>query len=90
VVVGRQGTISSYDYEATVRLQTRAHEEGQEIPVDVPAAPQRNPVEYVLSCLESGRPVEGPLSPSIARVGQQIVDAARESVRRRRPVRLPR
>ncbi len=90
VVVGSAGTISSYDYEGAVRVQTRAHEEGQDVPVDVPAAPLRNPIEYVLHCLETGRPIEGPLSPATARIGQQIVDAARESVKRRRPVRLPR
>jgi predicted dehydrogenase len=90
VVVGTEGTISSYDYQPSVRVQTRAHEEGIEVPVDVPAAPLRNPIEYVIDCLENGRPIEGPLSPSIARIGQQIVDGARESIRKRRPVRLPR
>ncbi len=90
VVVGGEGTISSYDYEPAVRVQTRAAEEGREIPVDTPAAPLRNPIEYVLDCLENTRPIEGPLSPAIARIGQQIVDAARESARKRRPVALPR
>jgi glucose-fructose oxidoreductase len=90
VVVGREGTIGSYDYEPSVRVQTRQREEAHDVPVDVSAAPYRNPVEYVLDCLESGRPVEGPLAPSIARIGQQIVDGAQESVRRRRPVSLPR
>ena len=89
VVVGREGTISSYDYEATVRVQTRASEEGREVPVDLPAAPLRNPVEYVIDCLEKGRQVEGPLSPAIARIGQQIVDGARESARKHRTVPLP-
>jgi predicted dehydrogenase len=90
VVVGRQGTISSYDYEPTVRLQTRAREDAYDVPVDQPVAPYRGPIEYVLHCLETGTPVEGPLSPAIARIGQQIVDGARESIRRRRPVPLPR
>ncbi len=89
VVVGRAGTISSYDYERTVRLQTREHPEGQEVPVDTPVAPRRNPIEYFLHCLETGEEIEGPLSPRIARIGQRIVEAAVRSTRLRRPVELP-
>ncbi len=48
VIVGSEGTISSYDYENTIRLQTRARPEQYEVPVDVLAAPRRRPVEYVL------------------------------------------
>jgi predicted dehydrogenase len=90
VVVGREGTISSYDYEPGVRVQDRAHPDGTMVPVDIPQPPFCDPLQYVLHCLETGTAIEGPLSPTIARIGQQIVDAARESVRRRKPVPLPR
>jgi len=90
VVVGREGTIGSYDYETSVRVQTREHPEGKVVPVDTLTAPARGPVEYFLHCLDSGRPVEGPLSPGIARIGQQIVDAALQSARQKRTVPLPR
>ncbi len=89
MVVGRKGTISSYDYEKTVRIQTREHPEGQEVPVDVAVAPRRNAIEYFLHCLETGEEIEGPLSPRIARIGQQIVEAAAQSARKKRPVPLP-
>ena len=79
VLVGTKGTVASYDYETTIRVQTRERPEGYEIPVDELVAPLRNPIEYVLDCLERGIPVEGPLSPQIARVGQQIVDTAARS-----------
>lgn len=88
VLVGRDGTISSYDYAQTVRVQTRQRPEGFEVPSDVPAAPLRNPIEYVLSCVETGEPLEGPLSPEASRVGQQIVDSAVLSAREKRTVRL--
>jgi predicted dehydrogenase len=88
VIVGRAGTISSYDYEATIRVQTRANEAGQDIAVDVVKAPNRYAIEYVVDCLENDRPVEGPLSPAIARIGQQIVDSAMLSARERRTVPL--
>jgi len=88
VVVGTEGTISSYDYETTVRLQTRALPAGQTVPVDRLESPCRNPVEYVIDCLEHDRPVEGPLSPAISRIGQQIVDSALISAREKRTVPL--
>jgi predicted dehydrogenase len=88
VLVGREGTISSYDRESTVRVQTRRQPEGEVLPADEMKPPYRNPIEYVLNCLETGTPVEGPLSPTIARIGQQIVDAAVRSAREKRSVKL--
>lgn len=90
VLVGREGTISSYDYAETVRVQTRRRPEGFEVPADAPAVPLRNPIEYVLGCVETGRPLEGPLSPAVSRIGQQIVDSAVLSAREKRTVRLVR
>ena len=88
VIVGSAGTISSYDYEPTIRVQTQKDPEGQVIPVDTLQAPMRNPVEYFLHCLEAGKDVEGPLSPVVCRIGQQIVDSAVLSAREKRTVRL--
>ncbi len=76
VIVGTEGTIGSWDYAATIRVQTRARPEGFNLPVDPAAAPLRNPVEYMLHCMQTGSPVVGPLSPAISRIGQQIVDTA--------------
>jgi predicted dehydrogenase len=76
VIVGTAGTLSSYDFEPTVRLQSAACPQGDEVPVDVLAHPFHNPVAYVLDCLENHRAIDGPLSPAIARIGQQIVDSA--------------
>ena len=42
VVVGREGTISSYDYEPTIRVQTKAQPEAHDLPVDTLQAPRRN------------------------------------------------
>jgi glucose-fructose oxidoreductase len=88
VLVGREGTIASYDREKSVRMQTRATPEGREIPADDPKAPYRNPIEYVLYCLENELPIDGPLSPRISRIGQRIVDAAARSAREKRAVSL--
>ena len=88
VLVGTKGTISSYDYEPTIRVQTSAHPEGYEVPVDNLTYPQRNPIEYFLDCIERDVLAEGPLSPTIARIGQQIVDTARESAAQKRTLPL--
>jgi len=76
VVVGSEGTIASYDYEFTVRIQTREEPAGRDLPADKLEHPNHNPIAYVIDCLENQRPIDGPLSPAIARIGQQIVDSA--------------
>jgi predicted dehydrogenase len=88
VLKGEEGTISSYDYETTIRLQSRAQPRGEDIPVDVLAAPFQNPIQYFVHCIREGLPVEGPLDPKIARIGQQIVDSAVLSAQRGQTVKL--
>jgi glucose-fructose oxidoreductase len=88
VVVGSEGTISSYDYESVIRIQSRSRPETHELPVDRLEAPRRNPIEYLLHCLETREPVAGPLDPALCRIGQQIVDSAVESARQKRTVSL--
>ena len=88
VLTGTEGTISSYDTEPTVRLQTRDCPAGRELAVDALASPYQNPIQHVIHCLETGEALEGPLSPEISRLGQQIVDAAIQSAREKRTVRL--
>ncbi len=88
VIVGNTGTISSYDLEPTVRVQTREHPAGQEFAVDVLPTPHRNPVEHLIHHLETGEPLLGPLTPHISRIGQQIVDTAILSASEKRTVKL--
>jgi glucose-fructose oxidoreductase len=88
VLKGTEGTLSSYDAEPHVRIQTRDCPQGREIPADVLAYPERNPIEYFLDCLERGEAFAGPLSPEISRIGQQIVDSAVQSAAEQRTVAL--
>ena len=88
VVVGTEGTISSYDYEAHVGVQTRAEPAIHKVPVDELKAPFRKPVEYVLHCKERGLPFDGPLDPALCRTAQRIVDTAALSARERRTLAL--
>jgi glucose-fructose oxidoreductase len=88
VIVGTEGTVATYDYEPTVRLQTRAKPQGEQIRVDVLKPPFQDPIQYVLHCIETGEPVKGPLSLEISRIGQQIVDSAVLSAAQKRTVAL--
>jgi glucose-fructose oxidoreductase len=88
VIVGTDGTISSYDYETTIRVQTRARPEGEDLPVDELKPPYQNPVQYLIHCIATGEPIRGPLAPEISRIGQQIVDTAAQSAREKRTARL--
>ncbi len=88
VIIGDKGTISSYDYEKTVRVQTVERPEAHDLPVIPLEAPHKNPIQHVLHCLETGEPMIGPLTPRISRIGQQIVDSALKSAKEKRTVKL--
>ncbi|WP_218280689.1 hypothetical protein [Verrucomicrobium spinosum] len=85
---GTDGTISCYDYEPTLFVQTRERPEGYAVPVDVLKSPNRNPIEHVLHHLETGAPLIGPLTLEISRIGQQIVDTAYLSAQQKRTLAL--
>jgi glucose-fructose oxidoreductase len=88
VVVGTEGTISSYDYESIIRMQTANCPEGRELAVDTLPPERQNPVAYLADCLEHNRPITGPLSIEISRIGQQIVDTAYRSATEKRTLKL--
>jgi predicted dehydrogenase len=87
-IIGTDGTISSYDYEKIIRVQTRAHPEAYEIAADKLSPPHQNPVQYLIHCLESGEAITGPLSLATSRIGQQIVDTAVMSASEKRTIQL--
>jgi glucose-fructose oxidoreductase len=88
IITGTAGTISSFDYEPAIRVQTVDRPEGFEVPADRLEAPYRNPIEYVLHCLATGEAPSGPLSPAMSRIGQQVVDSAVKSAAEKRTVPL--
>lgn len=88
VLVGTKGTLSSYDFEETVRVQDERTPAGRDVHVGRPASPFANPVQYMIHCIESGLSPSGPLSPEISRIGQQIVDTAYQSAIEKRTLPL--
>ena len=88
IILGTEGTVSSFDYDDHVTVQTRKKKEPHLVPAAATKAPNQNPVQYLLHCLDKGVPLEGPVSPKISRIGQEIVDAAVKSAKLKRTVKL--
>ena len=88
VVCGTEGTVSSYDYDDFITVQTPGWPDGERVEAPELFTPRSNPIEYFIDCLDSGRPVEGPLSVETSRIGQQIVDTAFESAKQGRALPL--
>lgn len=88
IIAGTEGTLSSYGHEKQVTLQTRQKPKPHAVAVQGTKAPRQNPIQYLLHCLDQGQPLEGPVSLSISRIGQEIVDAAVRSARLKRTVKL--
>jgi len=90
VVAGTEGTVSTYDYDDHVTVQTRKKPEPHRVPAPATRPPHQNPVQYLIHCLEKQVPLEGPVSLEISRIGQEIVDAAVRSAKLKRTVKLER
>lgn len=88
VVAGTEGTVSTYDYDDYVTVQTRKKPAPHRVAAPAVKPPHQNPVQYLIHCLEKGAPLEGPVSLPISRIGQEIVDAAVQSARLKKTVRL--
>jgi len=88
VLVGTDGTLSSYDFEDHVTLQTRERPAPTPVPVDALPPGRRGPIDYVLARIEDGAPIEGPLDPALCLDAQRIVDSARLSAETKRTVEL--
>ena len=88
VLKGTEGTIAIPDYAKELRVQTRQNPAGEMRPVPPLEAPFQNPIQYFIDRIERGEPVDGPLSPEVSRIGQQIVDTAVLSAKEKRAMPL--
>lgn len=88
VLVGSDGSISSYDYEDHVTLQTRQAPAPRNVPVDALPSGHRAPIEYMLARLDDGGAITGPLDPALCLTAQRIVDSAILSASTKRTVAL--
>jgi glucose-fructose oxidoreductase len=88
ILAGSEGTISSFDYDDYVTVQTRRRPQAHPLAAPALRPPFQNPIQYFVHCLEKGLPLEGPVSVPISRLGQEIIDAAIQSARLKRTVKL--
>jgi predicted dehydrogenase len=88
VFVGTNGTIASPDYDKHVTIQTRKNPRHTQVPVDQQPVGRRNGIEYMLKCIASNEPIEGPLSPELCLIAQRIVDTAALSAQQKRTLAL--
>ena len=88
VLEGTDGTIASFDYAPTVHVQTRQRPEGFEVPCDAIPVQDTNPIANLIHALEHDVEVDGPCTPAISRIGQQIVDTAARSAAEGRTLTL--
>jgi glucose-fructose oxidoreductase len=88
VIAGTRGTLSTFDYDDFITVQTSKRPKPRVIRVPPLRAPLQNPVQYLIHSLETGQPLSGPVSLKISRIGQELVDAAVRSAATRRTVRL--
>src|SRR6185295_7827986 len=88
VLVGTDGSISTYDYDDFVTLQTRKHTAHTPVPVDKLPPGHRAPIEYMLARIEDGAPIAGPLDPALCLIGQRMIDSAVLSAETKRTVPL--
>jgi len=88
VIKGTEGTISTYDYEPEIRLQTKTSPEGEVIPAPPLESPDANPIQYLIHHLETETEIQGPLSLEVSRIGQQITDTAVAAAEQKRTLPL--
>lgn len=84
-VFGRQGIV----YMQNGKVELKKGRETQEVPIE-PLSPERaKPVAYMVESLKSGKPVEGLVGIDLNVQVNEIIDAAKESIRTGKPVMLP-
>jgi glucose-fructose oxidoreductase len=84
MLVGTEGAIASYDYDDFVTLQLRG---GQ--PQEIAADPKRSgAVAYMVERIRNDLPIEGPLDPKLALIGQRIIDTALAASAQKRTLAL--
>ncbi len=87
-IVGESGTICAFEYDDFVRVQTREHPEGLEVPANKLTSPNSNPIEHFIAHIEGQVKLHPCLTPPVCRTGQQIVDTAIASATQKRTLEL--
>jgi len=81
-IVGTEGTLSTRERGAEIRIQTEEDPAGHAVEPDELDPEYENLIYYLIHCLEQGENPEGPPDPAFCREAQRIVETARQSAQR--------
>jgi predicted dehydrogenase len=84
-VFGRQGIL----YMQNGKVELRKGRETKEVPIEALPPERSKPIAYMVEVLKSGKQVEGMVAVDINIEVNEIIDAAKESIRTGKPVMLP-
>jgi predicted dehydrogenase len=84
-VFGRKGIV----YMQNGKVEVRKGRDTQEVKIDPLPAERARPVVYMVECLRTGKPVEGMTAIDINVQVNEIIDAAKASIKTGKPVALP-
>jgi predicted dehydrogenase len=88
VLVGSKGAIASEDYADHVTVQPRGNVAPETVPADTPIAGRRGPIDYMADRIRRDLPIDGPLNPELALLGQRMIDTALASSKSKRTLEL--
>ena len=84
-VFGRQGIV----YMQNGKVELRKGRENKEVTIDPLPAERSKPITYMVETLKAGKQIEGMTAMDINVEVIEIIDAAKESVKTGKPVKLP-
>jgi predicted dehydrogenase len=87
-IVGTEGSISTRERDAPIRVTTEDEPEGYVVEPEPLPDRFENLVHYVIDRLETGEPPEGPADPAFCREAHRIIESARRSADRGETVEL--
>lgn len=88
ILVGSKGAIASEDYADHVTVQYRDRRAAENIPADKPLPGRKGPIDYMVDRIRNNLPIDGPLNPELALLGQRMIDTALASSRAKRTMAL--
>ena len=79
MITGSTGSIASWDYDDGVTVHSNGG--SRRVPNDDIPGDDQTALANLIAHLESGRPLDGPMTAETSRAGHRIIEAAVESAR---------
>jgi predicted dehydrogenase len=86
VIYGTEASLSLGD---TLKLYTLEQRDGVDVEVDPLPADESGPIEYLLSAVTEGKPIDGLCDPKLSRDAQEVMEAGLASAAQGKVISLP-